>query len=733
MAPGKPNNNQQYGSKSQKCENCGTWHPGNECENKIYLDNKNYNCGCDTNSRLAIKGYEMGYDNHCCVCKKGIKFIKSNWIVKETNTKGAIRCWECYQNNQLPQQRRFPKNNQNIEILKDNNGPINDKTTSYADIVRKNDQKQKQPIRNENDFISTIGEYKQPKLPFNCKNCNKKVTSSLNSGENELCRTCDHNLNTSKDVCECYACNEKILRSESVTLEGPNYIPNESPITTYRFCSRDCKALLVIILRIKDDRSNDPYETIIERKIRQYLMKDEILIGNDEEDDEITREWIDKETKFNEKFNNRNFEEPKNVIGQIFTDNQITTIEYQKVGELPIPNEIRNQIAEENIKNYRNMEIDQQLEVTNKITESRDQELTKQWNDTWSNYDQQTNDDQNKTTDQQIKPQELEQMTTELQNMIDQITVPNNDVRPLTLDAADEITKLKNEVTQLKENMRLKNNEIEWYQLEVANRTNDLQQIQQQWTTFHNQEMNRTIESVINERNQYWHNYYHQKTVRAIAIQTEEIDYDNDEQIQKLISENTKIATKVNDQKRESNQLKKELKEQTDKVELQNKHYQQMTQQLQQKNEAATKLMTELTQQVTQLTKENNQLKVNEEEAKQDFENIVQNFSKEFLEIQKENEKLREKIKKYEEPIENFINDEESVQNIDMDYFEYLQQKSNQPEPATIQTNIFDQNCKKCKRSFKTLEEDNQYCNNCIKRPRTISKIPRKLKTFFRK
>ena len=544
MAPGRTNNSQQYGSKSLKCENCGTWHPGNKCENKIYLDNMNYNCGCNMNSKLAIKGYEMGYDNHCCVCKKGIKFIKSNWIVKETNIKGAIRCWECYQNNQLPQQRRFPKNDQNIEILKDNNGPINDQlherikaTTyestndkenntqaTYAEIARGSNYKQKQPIRNENDFISTIGGYKQPKLPFNCKNCNKKVTSSLNSGENELCRTCDHNLNVPKDVCKCYACKELILRSESVALEGPNYIPNESPITTYRFCSQDCAALLVITLRIKDDKSNDSYEIITERKVHQYLLKHEILMGDDEEDDEITKEWIDKVTKFGNKI--KKFEEPANVIGKIFTDNQITTIEYQKAGELPMPNEIRDQIAQEGVKNYRNMEIDQQLEVTNEITKSRDQELTKQWNDIWSNYDQQINN--NQITDQQDKPQndQLDQMTTELQKMINQMTTPDGDVRPLTLNTADEITKLKNEITQLKDNMELKDNEIEWLQLEAINRTNDLQQIQKEWLTFHNQKMNETIESVINERNQYWHNYYHQqeKAIKEIAIQTEEVE-----------------------------------------------------------------------------------------------------------------------------------------------------------------------------------------------------------------
>jgi hypothetical protein len=157
MAPSIDNqviNNQDQ----QKCSNCGTKHQG-PCTNKKYLVNRNFECGCDPNHPLTKNGLnKLNYENHCCICKKGVKFIQAEW---NTMHEGMIRCWVCKQNNwtkesdviynqQKPSQnqeshdnrqdqRRFPKL-QCEYILSENIGPCNKTAKGFNDVKIRNYQ-----------------------------------------------------------------------------------------------------------------------------------------------------------------------------------------------------------------------------------------------------------------------------------------------------------------------------------------------------------------------------------------------------------------------------------------------------------------------------------------------------------------------------------------------------------------------------------------------------------------
>ena len=72
----------QTGNNFEKCKICLIKHPG-PCKNPKYLANKAGKCGCEYNE-IQFDGYE----NHCCVCKKGMHFAKAEWGQIE----GRIRC-----------------------------------------------------------------------------------------------------------------------------------------------------------------------------------------------------------------------------------------------------------------------------------------------------------------------------------------------------------------------------------------------------------------------------------------------------------------------------------------------------------------------------------------------------------------------------------------------------------------------------------------------------------------
>jgi hypothetical protein len=281
----------------------------NNCKNPHYIKNRDFKCGC------IPQKYSKFIDTHCCQCKKRVHLYKMNW---------QYICIACQKFNGVTRPKMVAE-----EIRKRKQRSMDPQIESSRNVIQQNSERKIQRKFERNSRIQNT----RTCVIRTCDGCKREERRNWNELIEQpngalICFKC----NQKHQDTQRYGSTQKIASCEVCGYQSDQNHWMERSNGKIPFCGMECQAIYLANERAASDDIDKIFEKMqIIAYSRTYKDYKEFKDITNEEISEL----VDKVIEYRKKGSQAN----KPIISKSEV-NQI-------VAQLPLPNELRNQIADE--------------------------------------------------------------------------------------------------------------------------------------------------------------------------------------------------------------------------------------------------------------------------------------------------------------------------------------------------------------------------------------------------